>query len=237
MKNIPSGEYQKDDKKPPFTPFFMELLPILIVIVGGLGAGMVLSYFLKPRGITISKELGLIFALMIAIIFVWRKNNFPVKERIKILRQPELLHMFYMVASILVFQGVLKDGKSVYDLSRELMDWNIPLVPITMILPFLVGGAAGITIAFVGTTFPILISLITAYGEAYLMLYYMMLAMVSGFAGVLLSPLHLCLLLSNGYFKTSLQPVYKYLWVPCFFLVLSGSLYFFGARNIFGAYW
>ncbi len=233
IKNIPAGEYQEDGR-PPFGPFFMELLPILIVIVVGLGAGMVLSYFIKPKGITVSKELGLIFALIIAIIFVWRKNKFPVKERIKILRQPELLHMFYMVASILVFQGVLKDSRSVYDLSRELMAWKIPLVPITMLLPFLVGGAAGITIAFVGTTFPILISLITAYGEAHLMLPYMMLGMVSGFAGVLLSPLHLCLLLSNGYFKTSLQPVYKYLWVPCFFLVLSGSLYFFGAHNILG---
>ena len=233
IKNIPSGQ---KDNNPPFGPFFMELLPILIVIVVGICAGVVLSYFLKPRGIAVSKELGLIFALMIAIGLVWHKNKFPVKDRIKILRQPELLQMFYMVASILVFQGVLKDSRSVYDLSRELMAWKIPLVPITMLLPFLVGGAAGITIAFVGTTFPILISIITAYGEAHLMLPYMMLAMVSGFSGVLLSPLHLCLLLSNGYFKTSLQPVYRYLWAPCFFLVLSGSLYFFGAHNIWNAH-
>jgi hypothetical protein len=95
-----------------------------------------------------------------------------------------------------------------------------------MLLPFLVGGVAGITIAFVGTTFPILISLIQNMGHGHLLLPYMMLALVSGFVGVLLSPLHLCLLLSNAYFKTTPAPVYRLLWRPCVVLILAGGLYF-----------
>lgn len=69
----------------------------------------------------------------------------------------------------------------------------------------------GLTIAFVGTTFPILISLLRILNETQYMLPYMMLALVSGFVGVLLSPLHLCLLLSNEYFQTPLTPVYRFL--------------------------
>ena len=95
-----------------------------------------------------------------------------------------------------------------------------------MLLPFLVGGVAGITIAFVGTTFPILISLIQTMGHGHLLLAYMMLALVSGFVGVLLSPLHLCLLLSNAYFKTTLAEVYRLLWQPCTILILAASVYF-----------
>jgi hypothetical protein len=51
-------------------------------------------------------------------------------------------------------------------------------------------------------------------GHGHLLLAYMMLALVSGFFGVLLSPLHLCLLLSNAYFKTTLAPVYRLLGNP-----------------------
>jgi hypothetical protein len=81
--------------------------------------------------------------------------------------------------------------------------------------PFQHGGqigpveTAGITIAFVGTTFPILISLVQALGESHLMLPYMMLALAGGFIGVFFSPLHLCPLLSNAYLETSLVDVYR----------------------------
>jgi hypothetical protein len=111
-------------------------------------------------------------------------------------------------------------------LSRELLDWHIPLIPIAMLLPFIVGLVGGITIAFVGATFPILVSLVNSLGQNDLMLPYMMLALVCGFAGVLVSPLHLCLVLSNEYFETNLVAVYRCLRVPVLALVAGGILYF-----------
>jgi len=42
----------------------------------------------------------------------------------------------------------------------------------------------------------------------------------------LLSPLHLCLILSNEYFHTELASVLKYLWFPCIALVSSAFVYF-----------
>ena len=84
----------------------------------------------------------------------------------------------------------------------------------------------GITIAFVGTTFPILITLIHTLGQSQLMLPYLSLALVSGFTGVLLSPLHLCLLLSNAYFETDLMPVYRQMVLPLLALLAGGCIYF-----------
>ncbi len=213
--------------RPPILPFLKELLPILIVIVVGIVAGNVFSLFLLPAGITVSKELGLIFALFIAIHWVWQANGISGAQKKRILFQKQLLNLFYMVAAILVFKGILEDSHAVEAISRELLAWQIPLVPITILLPFLVGGVAGITIAFVGTTTPILIQLIHAAGEGHHMLAYMMLALASGFAGVLLSPLHLCLLLSNEYFATPLSHVYRHLYLPSAALVLASCAYFF----------
>lgn len=213
-------------RRPGLQPFLHELSPILVVIVFGLGLGLALSEATQATGFTVAKESGLILALVVAVGLVWHGNRLAAARQKAILLNPKLISMFYMVTSILIFKGILQDSHAIETVSRELMRWNVPLVPITILLPFLVGGVAGITIAFVGTTFPILISLIQAWGQGHLVMPYMMLALASGFVGVLLSPLHLCLLLSNAYFKTSLAAVYRHLLVPCTLLFMASSLYF-----------
>lgn len=64
------------------------------------------------------------------------------------------------------------------------------------------------------------------YGQGPMLPAYMMLAMAGGFVGVLLSPLHLCLLLSNEYFDTGLRQVYRHMLFPCFILLACGYIYF-----------
>jgi integral membrane protein (TIGR00529 family) len=211
--------------RPSVGPFVRELLPILIVVVGGLGAGQLLS-MLFGASVSVTKELGLIAALAAAIVWVWKSNRMPSPECRSTVFTPQLLRMFGMVSAIFIFNGVLEDSRAVKIVSQELVRWNIPLAPITVVLPFLVGGVVGLTIAFVGTTFPILISLVQAMGNAELLPAYMMLAMVSGFVGVLVSPLHLCLLLSSEYFQTRFGPVYRYMAIPCGGLLLSAIVYF-----------
>ena len=213
-------------------PFMQELIPVLIVIVLGLGMGTLLTPFFEKNGLTIAKETGLIAALVVAIFWVWQKNEMALSVRWAILRNPEIYRMFYMVSAILIFQGILQDSQAVNAVSRELIVWRFPIVPMCILLPALVGFIAGITIAFVGTTFPILISLIQSMGHADMVIPYMMLAMTGGFMGVLLSPLHLCLLLSNAYFKTSLLKVYRYLWVPCAGMLGAGLGYFWILKNM-----
>jgi len=90
----------------------------------------------------------------------------------------------------------------------------------------MVGLVSGITIAFVGTTFPILISLIHASPASHALLPYLILSLVSGFVGVLYSPLHVCLLLSNEYFETSMDQVYRHLLIPCSAMVIAALIYF-----------
>ena len=214
----------------PLGPFLKELAPIVFVIVCGVGLGVLLSALMPAAGRAVAKELGLILALMAAIVWVWRLNRMPAKTCAAIVTQPAMIKMIYMVAGILIFKGILEDSGAVSRLSREMLDWQIPLVPIAMILPFIVGLVGGITIAFVGATFPILVSLVNTLGQSSLMLPYMMLALVCGFAGVLVSPLHLCLLLSNEYFETDLLAVYRCLRLPVVALVAGGFLYFGALR-------
>jgi hypothetical protein len=68
--------------------------------------------------------------------------------------------------------------------------------------------------------------LIQASPASHALLPYLILGLVSGFIGVLFSPLHVCLLLSNEYFKTSLDQVYRHLLVPCLTMLIAALIYF-----------
>ncbi|MBW2631429.1 MAG: DUF401 family protein [Deltaproteobacteria bacterium] len=218
----------KRDKSRSARPFFKELIPILMVIFAGLGAGMLLSYIFP--GLYITKEMGLIIALILSIAYVWFRNGMDGDRIRKVVIDPHLLKMFYMVIAILVFKGMLEDSDAVAAISREFTEFSVPLVLIAVALPFIVGGITGITIAFVGSTFPIIVPLVHSMGEGSFILAYIMLALVSGFLGVLLSPLHLCLLLSNQYFEAPFGRVYRHLVLPCIFLFATGFMYFFFVR-------
>ncbi|MDD5723492.1 MAG: DUF401 family protein [Syntrophales bacterium] len=215
----------KRDMTRPAGPFLRELIPILIVIGGGLGMGMLLSA-ISP-GLHIAKETGLIVALVLSIVYVWVRSAMTGDSIRRVIMDPHILKMFYMVIAILIFKGTLEDSHAVVAISTEFMEYSVPLILITVVLPFIVGGIAGITMAFVGSTFPIIIPLIHSMGEGAFLPAYVALALVSGFIGVLLSPLHLCLILSNQYFGAAFGSVYQHLLLPCLCLFATGLAYFF----------
>ncbi|MEJ2639816.1 MAG: DUF401 family protein [Desulfosarcinaceae bacterium] len=218
----PSGAKSGLSRSP--WPFVRELTPIWMVIVLGIAFGVGLSQ-LSLFG-EIAKESGLIISLLLAILLVWHTNNVSAATRRKILINRKVGSLIYMVASILIFKGILEDSQAVAAVSSELLTWGIPLTVVVVMLPMLVGLISGITIAFVGTTFPILISLIQASPAGHALLPYLILGLVSGFVGVLFSPLHVCLLLSNEYFHTSLDQVYRHLLVPCLTMMIAVLIYF-----------
>ncbi|MGM0452267.1 MAG: DUF401 family protein [Thermodesulfobacteriota bacterium] len=208
----------------PAAPFIKELLPILFVIVFGLGTGSLLTKF--SAGLPVSKEIGLILALFIAIYWVWRANRMPVGILRPIVINTRLVQMVYMMAAIFVFKGILEDSGAIDAIAAELLYLKIPIVAIAVLLPFLVGIITGITVAVVGAAFPILMPLTDAAATGHWVLPYVMVALSCGFVGVLLSPLHLCLLLSNQYFNTGMKAVYPHLWWPCGIIVAAAVVYF-----------
>ncbi len=227
----PAGPGPSGGKK--FKPFLKEITPILFVIVAGITLGWL---FTKVSGgkLIVAKEVGLIISLCAGNLMVWRANTLTRNDIRKIIINPHVFNMVYMIAAILIFKQILESSGAVHDICSELIRLKIPLILVWGILPLVVGLLTGITIAFVGSTFPILITLTTTQGHDQLMMPYIMLALTCGFSGVLLSPVHLCLLLSNNFFGTTLRPVYRLLWFPCTCLAGCAFIYFFLIQHVLG---
>jgi hypothetical protein len=69
----------------------------------------------------------------------------------------------------------------------------------------------GLTVGFVGITFPLLLPLMGVAAPSPALV---ALAFGSGFAGVMLSPVHLCYVLTCDYFQADIARVYHRLFLP-----------------------
>ena len=205
-----------------FFLFLREAAPILVVLVLAV-SGKKLFPFL-PREITIG------LAVWVGIVWVWIRTRITLKQLKLVFTEKTLLKVLYAVFGIFTFKQMLNESHIVIDASKLLVNYHVPLILIAAFLPFLVGLIIGLTLAFVGTTFPLLIALIhTMHVPAFP---YIVLAFIAGVIGVLLSPMHLCLVLSLEYFQVEFGGVYPRLYWPCILLFLAGFVWFFILRSI-----
>ncbi|MFP4083838.1 MAG: DUF401 family protein [Desulfonatronovibrio sp.] len=198
-----------------------ESLPLLVAIAGSLS----LEALVWSLGTSIDPETGLVAGLFIAIIICSCQNMVSVKQTFLLLREKHLWQMVFVILSIFVFKGVLDGGGVVREISGAI-DGSSALLAAATILPLLVALISGITLAFVGATFPLILGILDQLGIQG-NTPYVVLALFSGYAGVLVSPIHICFLLTCEFFRTNVARVWPRLFVPCLILFLSGIGYFF----------
>jgi hypothetical protein len=96
----------------------------------------------------------------------------------------------------------------------ELMALGIPLLMVKMVIPFVSGAVTGIAVGFVGASFPLVFALLGPDPSLNQIASTTTFAYGFGFMGMMLSPVHICFLVTNEYFKTRLLHAYRYLWGP-----------------------
>jgi hypothetical protein len=160
-------------------------------------------------------ELAYAFGLAIlGMIIFYRISGWVVLKGLKESLNVELL---VTVVIVMGFKRVLESSGAVHSVSSVLLSSEVPLWLIAIWVPFLVGLITGVTIAPIAISFPVLIPLFQKDPH---FLNYMILAFASGISGDLLSPFHLCLILTKDYFRADLKGVYRYVWMPTVSIVV-----------------
>ncbi|HXX58311.1 MAG TPA: DUF401 family protein [Thermodesulfovibrionales bacterium] len=162
-------------------------LPIVFILVLVMGFHMELHYAL---GITIT-----------VLFFHFRLG---AKEIFRVMKYGFTPDVFVLIFGTMLFKFAMESSGAVEHLNRFFTESGIPLLPVLFMLPFVSGLLTGLTVGFVGSTFPLIISLT---GGAHLG--QLSFAFASGFIGVLLSPVHLCLVLTREYFKADAWGIYR----------------------------
>jgi integral membrane protein (TIGR00529 family) len=199
-----------------------EGLPLFIAIVGAVGCETLLAR-LAPA---VPFEWGVIAALLAAVAALMLANRLGRAFVGQVLGKPSLWQMMLVVAAVFVFKDIMQAAGIVEQMAIA-AGGGVALFAAAVFLPFLVGMVAGINVAFVGATFPLLLGLLHSMGLDHQILPYLVLATFAGFTGVMISPIHICFVLTCNYFGTSIGRAWRRVVAPCCCFLAVGAVYFF----------
>jgi len=157
-------------------------------------------------------KISLLVAIAVVIIGVVLYHRLGSSWLARQLRTCMAPDMALLLVGAMVFQAVVESSGAVSAMGCELGSLGAPLAAIVVLLPFAAGLLTGMTIAYVTVAFPLLATLVSCGGPPSAGA--MVLAFAAGYTGVMLSPVHICLVLTREYFASDLSRVYKGLMGP-----------------------
>ena len=200
---------------------FKEALPLLIAIVGAVG----FETLLAKKAPHIPFEWGVIAALLLAIVWNMAGNRLGLPFLYEVLRKKSLWSMLMVIAAIFIFKDIMGAAGIVTAMAAG-VGGGLIVFAAAVFLPFLVGAVSGVSVAFVGATFPLLLGLLQNLGLEGDVVAYLVLGLFSGFTGVMISPLHICFILTCSYFGTDLGATWRKLVAPCLCFAACGAALF-----------
>lgn len=165
-------------------------------------------------------KLDFLISLSIVILSLILLNRYKIKVKdIKDIIKSDLdLNILFLIAGIMIFQRMLEATGIIIIIPEFFTGLGIPLLVVLFIIPFLVGILTGISSATVGICFPVLLPFMVVQNEVNLN--YAMFAYVGAYIGMMISPVHLCLVVTKDYFKADLAKIYKLLALPLLIIIL-----------------
>ncbi len=183
------------------------LLPIGVVVA--CYAAVTLSPVVLPGVGKPNKYVPILIGLTGAILTLQAQRPIGRSEWGKILLSRRVFSMIAIVAVIRIYGAFimsdLPDVEPLVGQMRAEMDaWGLPFLAVIMLLPFVSGVTTGLGIGSVGASFPIVISLLGPNPDLRALLATTVLAYACSYVGMLVSPVHVCLIVTSEHFNTKL---------------------------------
>ena len=152
-----------------------------------------------------------VLALGVAVLALYGYHRYTPAMIVKNLRESVSGKALFLVIGIMIFQEVLRATGALGGISAFFAASLMPVYLLLFLIPFIAGVMTGLTVGYVGITFPLLLPLMGGSTPSPALV---ALAFGSGFAGVMLSPVHLCYVLTCEYFQVDIAAVYHRLFLP-----------------------
>ena len=157
------------------------------------------------------------FALLInvSIYSVFRSKYF-LRSILNVLKRWQT---FMILTFVYIFKVILEIYNIGDDVASEIIAWGIPIWVLVVFLPLVAGMSTGITQGAVGISLPVILGIT---GKAFVYHTY-----IFAVAGVLLSPVHLCVILTSDFFNVDVFSVLKKILIPLTLTVAFSVIWFF----------
>ncbi len=215
--------------------FARVMLPLAVIILGALFLPPVLDLGFPALDPQLRKMLAMLIGLLLGLGLILRdaEHGRPHKRPFMALFERNSLNILLTVGGVVIFQSLLEDSRLLPDASRDLMSAGVPAILLVAGLPLLAGLVTGLASGFAGLAFPMVVGLLSQPGAGLTPMATLALAFGFGYMGMMLSPVHLCLLATRDYFSASLLPIYRQI-LPCVLVILGFSLALSCIFHVFG---
>ena len=188
-----------------------ETLALLLQSIWPIALVLILSVALK---------VDLILSLLVTIILLVIVERLHPRQLWELARRTPL-GIALIIIGAMVFRRVLETSQAVELVSQSLTSLGIPLAVIVFAVPFVPGLLTGLAVAAFAIGFPIVLPLVgpDVVGSGYGLLAY-----AGGMAGLMLSPMHLCLSLTRAYFRAEWGGIYQRLVPAAILLAVTAGL-------------
>jgi integral membrane protein (TIGR00529 family) len=166
----------------------------------------------------VTPAIGILAALMLFMVI----HKIPFERWGRLFAKGFEIDLVLLILGALLFKLNLQAGDSVAAVVKFFTEMNMPGPLLLFILPMIVAGLTGLTMPTVAITFPLLLPFMQAGGQLHLG--YQVLAFAGLMCGMYMTPVHLCLAMSAGYFQTTLGRIVVMLLSPSLFVTAAGIL-------------
>ncbi len=215
----PTGEAPATAGQAGPRPRFLALMLPILVVIGTYAAvrlGMWRARQAWPDLPTLNKYAPMMAGLVLAMAMLGRQRPLGWEKWKPILFSRRTVMMVVIIAIIRVYGGLIEsnlggEASLVEQMQGEIDAWAIHLfgseshvvdMVVIMLLPFIAGITTGVCIGFVGASFPIVVGLVGPEPSVAELMAATTLAFGFGYMGMMLSPVHVCLIVTNQHFRT-----------------------------------
>ncbi len=192
--------------------------PILILVVIATSGAFLLPYTGVPS--SLANLLSMPAGLIVALVVTFKSDHTAFRKSLKLFTSKSTWTLLLVVAGVLAFSSTLQmpisdSNETIVSRMRdEFLNMHFPILLVICLIPFIAGAVTGIAVGFVGASFPLIFGLIGENPSTATLIATTSLAYACGYIGMMLSPLHICLVVTVNHFKARLTDIYRYLWKP-----------------------
>jgi hypothetical protein len=191
------------------------LLPVLLIVLCTLLLPPLYRLLFPVASAATTKLLSMLTGLLAGLFLLNNSMQHVEGQRLfRFLFTMKTGNVLLTLSGVMIFQALLETSGLLPQTARQLTETHVPLTVIIGFLPFLAGLVTGIAIGYAGTAFPLIVGLMAVEGTGLTPISTLVLAFTMGYVGMMLSPVHLCFVLTREYFTASYVKVLQYL-LPC----------------------
>jgi len=222
LKRFTKNKYkQKEEVKKDYSGLIYLLPPTLPVILY-----VILQFF------GISQIRIFIIGVILSIILVFYLTDKTKEEYVGILKKSLTWKLALAIIGIMIFREMFEVSKANIVLKDVIAGSIFPAISMVVIIPLLLGVLTGYNLGAVALSYPIVLPFFPADLNFVTLVGLTSVIFMSSLIGYLISPIHLCNVLSSDYLKTDTTRMYRIL-IPAALLALVVHIAFIATLILF----